>query len=268
MKNKRIIYGSILIAICMLELFNPLGGSILFHLMNEYNYGSILFHVLDECNYGRIYVLIIAMLFAIPLIIFSVGLVWQIKSGKALHCFKNIMFAALFSQLYIVTFSNYNIILSISFLMLSIAFQTESIFLEEVCLTWQSFYRKRMPILASVIVIAGVIAFPFIKYEYYKVSPYYYRVDEVGYTSMKQINYIIYGTGVLERSDSYYCRGYWGNCRIGWVFKAKKAGDVTLAVQKYNRGGGSIDKIIYTIHVDRDKKIEVTGMREVQIEKK
>lgn len=160
MKNKRTIYGIILIVICMLELFNPFGGSILFNLLDEY-------------NYGKIYVLLLGGLFAIPLVAFMVSLVWQIKSEKALHCLNKIIFFALLSQLYVVTFSNYNIMLSILFLMLSIAFQTESIFLEEVCLTWQSFYRKRIPILICIIVLVGVIVFPIVKYKYYEKSPYY-----------------------------------------------------------------------------------------------
>ena len=148
-------------------------------------------------------------------------------------------------------------------------FQRESKKYEQVRITWQSIYQKRVPILICVILlIALIIGYPYVKYEYYERSPYYYRVDEDGYTPASYTtNYIIYGTGILQQVDSYYRCDYWGNYKIGWVFNAKKAGDTMLTVQKYYRGG-ELDKKIYTIHVDQDKKIEVTGMREVMIEKK
>lgn len=94
-----------------------------------------------------------------------------------------------------------------------------------------------------------------------------YRVDEEGYIPASyQINYIIYGTDILQQVDTYYHRDYFGNYKIGWVFKAKKAGDTKLVVQtKYK--WGDIEKKIYTIHVDQDKKIEVTGVREISLEK-
>lgn len=283
MKNKCTIYGVILIIICIIELTG----------LVQYSAGwnfIVACSNLDMVDMGIYFIL------SLPLLLLITVIIWQLRNKKALQCKKLIIISTLY-QLYVLQnftalfmdtsdsiFNNgtnhsvlsymtwrnvFDICIVLLFFVFIRKFKIEGKKYEQVRITWQSVYRKRVPIVICVILlIAGIVGYPYVKYEYYERSPYYYRLDSDGYIPANwQITYMIAGADILQQTDSYYYWDYFKNYKIGWVFKAKKIGETKIVLQTTHQSG-DIEKKTYTIHVDQDKKIEVTGVREIRIEKK
>lgn len=92
MKNKRTIYGIILLIVCIIELSGFVYWRRIEHTFADWN-------LIDGYQSGNIAELGICLIFSLLLLLLVIVIIWQLKYEKALRCFNKIAFLCIFPQL-------------------------------------------------------------------------------------------------------------------------------------------------------------------------